>query len=250
MNCLYIVVPCYNEEAVLLQSADILLKKLRALCAANLLGAESRILFVDDGSSDRTWELIETLCAENADACAIGLSRNRGHQNAVMAGMLTAAPRADAALTIDADLQDDTEAIDEMVEKWHVGADVVCGVRRKRDTDTFFKRTTAQGFYFLARLGGAKVISDHADFRLMSREAIRRLSCFGTDDLFLRGLVTRLGLPLETVYYDRRARMAGESKYTIRKMLHLAMRGFRSGRAKAASAPQLGELYIEKEILK
>ena len=250
MNCLYIVIPCYNEEVVLLQSAAVLLAKLRALCAAGRISADSRLLFVDDGSSDRTWELIESLCAENADVCALRLSRNRGHQNAVTAGMLTAAAHADAALTIDADLQDDVDAIDEMVEKWRTGAQVVCGVRENRDTDTFFKRTTAQGFYFLARLGGAKIIIDHADFRLMSREAIRRLSCFGTEDLFLRGLVTQLDLPLEKVYYDRRARMAGESKYTLRKMLHLALRGFQSGRAKAAETPQIGELYIEKEILK
>lgn len=136
-----------------------------------------------------------------------------------------------------------------MVDKFLAGADVVCGVRGRRDTDTFFKRTTARGFYTLVRLGGAKIIYDHADFRLLSREAIRRLTCFGTEDLFLRGLITRLGFKPEIVYYDRRARTAGESKYTLKKMLHLARRGFQSGRMKAAAEPQIGELYIGEEVL-
>ncbi len=250
MNCLYIVVPCYNEEEVLPQSAPVLLAKLRALRAAGRIGAESRLLFVDDGSADATWPLLETLCASEPEVCALKLSRNRGHQNAVVAGMLTAARYADAALTIDADLQDDPDAIDAMTEKWRAGADIVCGVRDRRDTDSFLKRVTARGFYVLAQLGGAKIIYDHADFRLMSREAIRRLSCFGTEDLFLRGLITRLGLPTEIVTYDRRARLAGESKYTLKKMLHLARRGFESGRAKPADTPQIGELFIEKELLK
>ena len=142
-----------------------------------------------------------------------------------MAGMVTAMRRADAALTIDADLQDDPDAIDAMVDKWLAGAEIVCGVRDRRDTDTFFKRFTARAFYILVRLGGAKTIFDHADFRLMSAAAIKKLCCFGTEDLFLRGLVTRLGLPLEIVKYDRRARLAGESKYTLKKMLKLAFDG-------------------------
>ena len=249
MESLYIVVPCYNEEEVLPESAPVLLEKLRTLAAAGKIAPESRVLFVDDGSGDATWSILERLFAENPDVCALKLSRNRGHQNAVMAGMVTAAERAGAALTIDADLQDDPDAIDAMVDRWNGGAAVVCGVRGRRDTDTFLKRFTARAFYTLVRIGGAKTIYDHADFRLMSAEAVRKLTCFGTEDLFLRGLVTRLGLPLEIVKYDRRARLAGESKYTLRKMLHLARRGFESGRMKPAAQPRIGELYIGKALL-
>ena len=250
MNTLYIVVPCYNEEAVLPESAPVLLAKLRSLAAAGKIGGDSRLLLVDDGSADATWKILLDLCDGNGDVCALRLGCNRGHQNAVTAGLITAAEHADAAVTIDADLQDDPDAIDSMVDAWQAGAEVVCGVRDKRDTDTFLKRFTARAFYTLVGLGGAKIIFDHADFRLMSRTAIERLSRFGTEDLFLRGLVTRLELPLTTVYYDRRARLAGESKYTLKKMLHLARRGFESGRLKRADAPRIGELYIEAEKLK
>ena len=249
MAKLMIIIPCYNEEEVLPRSAPVLLGVLRGLAAEGAVDADSRLLFVDDGSADKTWDILEQLCAENADVCALKLSKNRGHQNAVTAGLVTAYRCADAAVSIDADLQDDPAAIADMVGKWNAGADIVCGVRDKRDTDTFLKRVTARGFYTLARLGGAKVIYDHADFRLLSREAIGRLLRFGTEDLFLRGLITRLGLPWETVRYDRGARIAGESKYTLKKMLHLARRGFESGRAKASNAPQIGELYIGKEII-
>lgn len=250
MNSLYIVVPCYNEEEVLPESAPVLLGKLRALVAAGKLSPDSRVLFVDDGSRDATWSILSRLFAEEPDVCALRLAKNRGHQNAVMAGMVTASERAGAALTIDADLQDDPDAIDAMVDKWLGGADIVCGVRDRRDTDTFLKRFTARAFYTLVRLGGAKTIFDHADFRLMSARAIRELTRFGTEDLFLRGLVTRLGLPLETVKYDRRARLAGESKYTLKKMLHLARRGFESGRMRKADEPQIGELWIGEALLK
>ena len=249
LGTLYIVVPCYNEEEALPRSFSVLLEKLRALAGAALVAPESRLLLVDDGSTDGTWGIIERLCGENGEACGLKLDRNRGHQNAVMAGLVTAAERADAALTIDADLQDDPDAIDAMVEKWNAGAPIVCGVRQSRESDTVFKRCTARGFYLLARLGGAKVIYDHADFRLLSREAIGRLSRFGTEDLFLRGLVTRLDLPVETVYYDRRPRLEGESKYTMRKMLHLARRGFASGRMKAADGPRIGDMHIERALL-
>ena len=250
MQRLYIVVPCYNEEEVLPQSAPELLSKLRSLREAGKIAPESRVLFVDDGSSDATWMILEQLVSENPDACALKLSKNRGHQNAVMAGLVTAAEIADGTLTIDADLQDDVNAIDAMVEKWNAGVPIVCGVRDKRDTDSFLKRFTARAFYTLVKLGGAKTIYDHADFRLMSSEAVMKLCCFGTEDLFLRGLITRLGLPTEVVTYDRRARLAGESKYTLKKMLHLARRGFESGRMKPAAQPQIGELYIEKKLLK
>ncbi len=249
MENLYIVVPCYNEEEMLPASAPVLLEKLRALRNAGKIGADSRLLFVDDGSADATWSILEQLYADNPEVCALKLSRNRGHQNAVMAGMVTAARRGAAALTIDADLQDDPDAIDAMVEKRGGGADIVCGVRDRRDTDTFFKRFTARAFYTLVRLGGAKTIFDHADFRLMSAEAVNALCRFGTEDLFLRGLVTRLELPLEIVKYDRRARLAGESKYTLKKMLHLARRGFESGRMKMADTPRIGDLHIGKELM-
>ena len=250
MQRLYIIVPCYNEEVVLPQSAPLLLEKLRSLISQEKIAPESRLLFVDDGSADRTWEILERLHGETPEICALKLARNRGHQNAVMAGLVLSMELADAAVTIDADLQDDTAAIDEMVDYWNNGAQVVCGVRDRRDTDSFFKRFTARAFYTLVKLGGAKVIYDHADFRLMSSDAIQRLCCFGTEDLFLRGLITRLGLPTEVVHYDRRERMAGESKYTLRKMLHLARRGFESGRQVPAAQPQIGELYIEKKLLR
>lgn len=249
MKNIYIVVPCYNEEAVLSQSVPVLLDVLRQMRERSLAGEGSRLLLVDDGSSDATWAIIEGLCRERPEVCALKLSRNRGHQNAVTAGLVTAANHADAAISIDADLQDDPKAMLEMAEKFAAGCPVVCGVRKSRASDTVFKRVTARGFYTLVRLGGAKTIYDHADFRLLSREAIRRLTCFGTEDLFLRGLVTRLGLPVEKVYYDRAPRLAGESKYTMKKMLHLARRGFQSGRIKMADAPRIGELYIEKELL-
>ena len=250
MNTLYIVVPCYHEEAVLPESAPVLLAKLRSLAAAGKIGGDSRLLFVDDGSADETWNILSALWDANADVCALRLDRNRGHQNAATAGLITAAKYADAVITIDADLQDDPDAIDRMVEAWQAGAEVVCGVRDKRDTDSFFKRFTARAFYTLVGLGGAKIIFDHADFRLMSRAAIEKLSRFGTEDLFLRGLVTRLDLPLTTVRYDRRPRLAGESKYTLKKMLHLARRGFESGRAKMADEPQIGDLHIGEARLK
>ena len=250
MKILYIIVPCYNEEEVLPQSAPLLLGKLRQLIDEGKIAPGSRLLFVDDGSRDATWHILERLCADTAEACALKLSKNRGHQNAVMAGLVAAAELADGTLTIDADLQDDVNAIDEMVEKWNNGAEIVCGVRDRRDTDSFLKRFTARAFYTLVKLGGAKIIYDHADFRLLSSAAVRKLCCFGTEDLFLRGLITRLGFPTEIVYYDRRARMAGESKYTLKKMLHLARRGFESGRATPAAEPQIGELFIEKKLLK
>ena len=236
---LFIVVPCYNEAVLLRESAAVLLAKLRALRDSGSIGADSRLLLVDDGSSDATWDICRELFArESPDLICLRHARNRGHQDAVMTGMMFAEGRGAAALSIDADLQDDPDAIDAMVQAWRSGARIVCGVRASRASDSFFKRTTARGFYMLAKLGGAQVIFDHADFRLMDAEAIRELRRFGTSDLFLRGLVTRLGLPIETVRYDRRARTAGESKYSMRKMLHLARRGFESGRMQMAAEPQ------------
>ena len=245
MDSLYIVVPCYNEEEVLPASSARLKDKLAALIAAGKVSPASRILLVDDGSRDRTWALIAGLHeADPAVFDGVKLSRNRGHQNAVVAGLVTAVRYADLTITIDADLQDDVDAIDAMVDQYLAGAPIVCGVRNDRTSDSFLKRTTAQGYYGLMNLLGAKLVYNHADFRLLSREAVERLLCYGTEDLFLRGLITRLGLPLATVSYARLPRMAGESKYTVKKMLQLAMRGFGCGRLKPAPSPQIGELYI------
>lgn len=248
-SVLYLVVPCYNESETLPGSLPVLLERLRSLRERGLLAPTSRLLLVDDGSTDDTWSLITAAYGREREVCGLRLSRNRGHQNAVMAGLVTAEPLADAVITIDADLQDDPAAIDAMVERFQAGAPIVCGVRRSRASDSFLKRTTARTFYRMVRLGGAKVIYDHADFRLLSKEAILRLCCFGTEDLFLRGLVTRLGLPVETVTYDRAPRLTGESKYTLRKMLHLSRRGFQSGRMKHAKEPVIGNLYIAETLL-
>ena len=249
MKSLYIVVPCYNEAEALPGSAPVLLEKLRALRDGGRIAPESRLLFVDDGSADATWSILEQLFRANPEVCALRLTKNRGHQNAVMAGMVTAARHADAALTIDADLQDDPDAMDAMVDAWNAGAEVVCGVRDRRDTDTFFKRFTARAFYTLVRLGGAKTIFDHADFRLMSARAMKELSLYKERNLFLRGIVPKIGYKTDCVYYARKPRTAGESKYTLKKMLHLARRGFESGRMRPAAAPQIGELYIGETLL-
>jgi glycosyltransferase involved in cell wall biosynthesis len=244
MHTLYVVVPCYNEEEVLPLCAPVLLGKLADLIAAGKVSVNSRILFVNDGSVDRTWELIRALHEENGCVDGVCLTRNRGHQNAVMAGLVTAIRWADVTITVDADLQDDIDAVDGMIDKYRAGAQVVCGVRSNRESDSALKRMTAQGYYRLMNLFGAKLIYNHADYRLLSREAVLRLCRFGTEDLFLRGLITRLGFAPEKVYYVRSPRAAGETKYTVKKMLHLAMRGMRSGRQKPADAPVIGELYI------
>ena len=246
---MYIVVPCYNEEEVLPESARVLRQKLHGLIGAGKVSESSRVLLVDDGSRDGTWYIIESLSLVNELICGLKLSRNRGHQNALMAGLMTAVKHADFTISIDADLQDDVEAIGEMVDKYNAGAPIVCGVRRSRDSDSFLKRFTARGFYTMMRLCGGKTIYDHADFRLMSAEAVRRLSCYGTEGLFLRGLVTRLGLPVEKVRYDRFPRTAGESKYSLGKMLALAKSGFDSRKMEPAAEPVMGELYVERELI-
>ena len=250
MSTLYIVVPCYNEEEILPESARVLRMKLHTLIGAGKVSPESRILLVDDGSRDGTWSIISRLCENNTLICGLRLSKNRGHQNALLAGLICAMSHSDASVSIDADLQDDVDAIEEMVDKFNSGCQVVCGVRKNRDSDTFIKRFTAHGFYFLMNIFGGKSIFDHADFRLMSTEAVRRLACFGTEELYLRGLITRLGLPIEKVYYDRLPRTAGESKYSLRKMFALAMSGFESRKMKPAPEMQRGELYIAEKIIR
>ena len=232
---LYIVVPCYNEEEALPLSAPVFLDKLLSLCP------EGRVVLVDDGSGDDTWSIIQTLHGSDPHFSGLRLRENRGHQNALTAGLMWSRFRADAAISIDADLQDDINAMDEMWTKYLSGCDVVCGVRHSRDSDSFWKRTTARGYYALMKILGSDLIYDHADYRLMNKDALKRLSHYREDDLFLRGLVKRVGHTVGLVYYDRRAREAGESKYTLKKMLKLAMKGFTCGRLKPQKEPR-GEM--------
>lgn len=248
MDILYIVVPCYNEEECLPGTAPVFLQKLKQLIAEGKIAPESRILLVNDGSADSTWDIIARLHAQDKLFAGLNLSPNRGHQNAVMAGLMEARERADAAICIDADLQDDINAIDQMVDKYNNGAHIVCGVRDRRDTDTFLKRFTARAYYALMNIFGAKLVFDHADFRLMDKEALDRLSLYHGDDLFLRGLATRLCLPLETVVYDRSARTAGESKYTLKKMLKLAISGFSCGKMKPQDTPRPPDAHIREKL--
>ncbi len=225
---LYIVVPCYNEEAVLPLTAPLFLKKLEELAAKGLASDKSRVLFVNDGSRDGTWELICRLAKEDERVLGISQSRNRGHQNAVLAGLMEARERCDVTISIDCDGQDDLDAMDRMLEEYASGSEVVYGVRDNRDTDSFFKRTTAQGYYkFLAAMG-AEVVYNHADYRLISSRVLRELAGFREVNLYLRGLVPLVGFKSSCVYYKRAERMAGESHYPLGKMLGLAVDGITS----------------------
>ena len=228
MNRLFCVIPCYNEEEVLHETASRLEAKLNSLVAAGKIAEDSRILFVNDGSRDKTWSIISELHEKSELFQGINLSKNMGHQNALLAGLMTAKDLCDAAISLDADLQDDINAIDEMVEKYLNGADVVYGVRSKRATDTFFKKFTAESFYKLMNGLGANTVYNHADYRLMSRRALQALSEFGEVNLFLRGIVPMVGFNSDVVYYERAERFAGESKYPLRKMLSFAMEGITS----------------------
>lgn len=225
---LYTVVPCYNEEAVLPETVRILSDKYFALMRKGMISEDSRILLVDDGSSDSTWNMINEYHKKKPIFCGLKLSRNRGHQNALYAGLLAAAKHCDAAVSIDADLQDDIDAIDRMVAKFDDGYDIVYGVRNKRDSDKFMKRFTAEGYYKVMKLFGAQIIFNHADFRLMSRRVIEALAEFDEVNLFLRGMVPMIGYKSCTVFYERHERLAGESKYTLKKMLDLAWNGITS----------------------
>ena len=227
-NLLYLVVPCYNEQEVLPETHRRLGQKLESLCARGLVSPQSRMLFVDDGSRDATWRLIEELTQTDPRVVGVKLSRNRGHQNALLAGLSVAAQRSDITVSIDADLQDDPDAIDRMVEEYHKGADIVYGVRSDRSSDTAFKRGTAQGFYKLMEAMGVETVYNHADYRLMSRRALKELLSFREVNLFLRGMVPQIGFPTATVTYKRAERLAGESKYPLRKMLALALNGITS----------------------
>ena len=225
---LYLVIPCYNEEEVLPETSKRLLEKYEKLIGDGVIDSESKICFVNDGSKDRTWEIIEQLNAENKIFRGIKLSRNKGHQNALMAGLMTVKDECDAAISLDADLQDDIEAIDRMVEKYAEGYDVVYGVRSSRKKDTVFKRATAQGFYKFMKAMGVEIIYNHADYRLMSKRALDALSEFEEVNLFLRGIVPLIGYKSATVEYERGERFAGESKYPLKKMLSFAFEGITS----------------------
>lgn len=224
----YFVIPCYNEEAVLPETTRRMTDKLNAMRAAGLIGEKSRILYVDDGSKDRTWELVSQFNRENPWVEGVKLSHNRGHQHALLCGLMSAMSRCDAAISMDADLQDDIDALDQFVKKFQEGCDVVYGVRNKRDTDTWFKRTTAEGFYKVMQLLGVDVVFNHADYRLMSKRALEALSEYREVNLFLRGIVPLIGYRSDYVYYDRHERFAGESKYPLKKMLSFALDGITS----------------------
>ena len=227
-DILYIVVPCYNEKEVLPETSRRLKEKLEALMAAGTISRESRVLFVNDGSKDKTWQLIEELHQSSPIFSGVDLSRNRGHQNALLAGLMTAKERCDMAISMDADLQDDIDAVDAMVEQYYAGCDIVYGVRSSRKKDTFFKRFTAEGFYRLMNSMGAETVFNHADYRLMSRRALEGLAEFKEVNLFLRGIVPMIGYRTGTVEYERGERFAGESKYPLKKMLSFAMEGITS----------------------
>ena len=227
-DILYIVVPCYNEEAVLPETSRRLKEKLEGLMAAGKIAPESRVLFVNDGSKDKTWEIISQLHEQCPLFSGADLTRNRGHQNALLAGLMTAKDRCDMAISMDADLQDDIDAVDAMVEQYYAGCDIVYGVRSSRKKDTFFKRFTAEGFYRLMNSMGAETVFNHADYRLMSRRALEGLAEFKEVNLFLRGIVPMIGYRTATVEYERGERFAGESKYPLKKMLSFAMEGITS----------------------
>lgn len=227
-NRLFIVVPCYNEEEVLPETSKRLLVKMESLIASGKVAPNSRIAFVNDGSKDKTWEIITKLNKQNPIYTGINLSRNRGHQNALLGGLMTVKDEADITISMDADLQDDINAVDEMVDKYHAGCDIVYGVRSKRKTDTFFKRFTAESFYRVMDKMGAKTVFNHADYRLMSRRAVEGLSEFKEVNLFLRGIVPMIGYPSDVVYYERAERFAGESKYPLKKMIAFSIEGITS----------------------
>ena len=227
-NCLYLVVPCYNEQEVLPETSKRLCEKMNNLMAQGKIAKNSKILFVNDGSKDKTWEMIERLHEENPIFQGLKLSRNRGHQNALLGGLMTAKNYADMVISLDADLQDDIDAIDQFVEKYHAGCEIVYGVRSARKTDTFFKKFTAEGFYKLLNLMGAEIVFNNADYRLMSRRALDEMEQYKEVNLFLRGIVPMLGFQTDVVLYERHERLAGESKYPLKKMLALAIDGITS----------------------
>lgn len=250
MDRLALVVPCYNEEAVLEISAKELKSVLSDLIQKQKISSDSFILFVNDGSKDRTWELIEKEHRESEMVFGLKLAGNVGHQFALTAGLLTAKDICDIAVSIDADLQDDTSVIEEMVDKYHAGSDIVYGVRNDRKSDSWFKRTTAQGFYKIMALMGVKTVYNHADFRLMSKRALEHFSKFEENNLYLRGMVPLIGYQTDCVYYERKERVASESKYPFSKMLALAWNGITSFSVKPISlVTGLGFLIMLLSVL-
>lgn len=225
---LYMIIPCYNEEKVLPITSGLFLEELCHLISLEKISEESRILFVNDGSKDKTWEIIQELAASNEKFIGISQSRNRGHQNAVLAGLMEAKNLCDITISIDCDGQDDIKAMEAMVDAYHDGAEVVYGVRSKRDTDTFFKRFTAEGFYKVMNFMGAEVVFNHADYRLISAKVLEAFSEFKEVNLFLRGMIPLVGFKSTNVYYERHERIAGESHYPLSKMLALAFDGITS----------------------
>ena len=231
-NRLFVVIPCYNEEEVLPETSRRISEKMRTLISAGKIAENSRVVLVNDGSRDKTWEIIRELHERDSLFSGVNLSRNRGHQNALLAGLMSVKDLADMTISMDADLQDDIDAIDEMVDCYLEGCDVVYGVRSSREKDSFFKRFTAESFYKLIRGMGGEVVFNHADYRLLSRRALLALSEFGETNLFLRGIIPMLGFKTDIVTYERGERFAGESKYPLKKMLAFAIEGITSLSAK------------------
>ena len=225
---LYIVIPCYNEEKVLPITSGMFLEKINTLAAAGKISPESRVLFVNDGSKDSTWNIITELAAKDEHYIGISQSRNRGHQNTVLAGLMEAKDKCDITISIDCDGQDDINAMDERVDAYREGCEVVYGVRSRRDTDTFFKRFTAEGFYHLMNFLGADIVFNHADYRLISSRVLQEFANFKEVNIFLRGMVPLVGFKSTSVYYERHERLAGESHYPLKKMLALAFDGITS----------------------
>ncbi len=228
MNTVYFVVPCYNEEEVINETAKRLDDKITRMREKGLINGDSRVMFVDDGSKDKTWEMICDLMKQYPVIQGLKLAHNRGHQNALLSGLMTAKDYADCVISLDADLQDDIEVLDEFVEKYQEGCEVVYGVRKEREKDTFFKKHTAQGFYKVMKILGTDVVYNHADYRLMGKRALEGLAEYKEVNLFLRGIVPLIGYKTDYVYYTRNERFAGESKYPFKKMLEFAISGITS----------------------
>ena len=227
-NKLYVVIPCYNEEEVLEETTKRLKEKMNSLIKEKKISKDSKVMYVNDGSKDNTWNLIKKINEKEKLFTGITLSRNRGHQNALLAGLMTAKNYADVVISMDADLQDDINAMDEMIDKYHEGKDIVYGVRSSRKKDTWFKKTTAQGFYKFMKLMGVDVVYNHADYRLTSKRVLDEFENFKEVNLFLRGMFPLVGYESDVVYYERNERFAGESKYPLKKMLNFAWDGITS----------------------
>lgn len=228
MDILYVVIPCYKEEEVLPETAKRIKDKMNSLISNRKISEKSRVMFVNDGSTDKTWEIIVDLHNSDKLFAGVNLSRNQGHQNALLAGLMTAKNWADMVISMDADLQDDINAVDAMIDKYYDGCDVVYGVRSSRDTDTFFKKFTAESFYKIMKIMGADIVFNHADYRLMSKRALEGLAEYKEVNMFLRGIVPQIGYKSDIVEYKRNKRFAGESKYPLKKMLAFAFDGLTS----------------------